>query len=128
MTVYADLETLQDHSRTKLLELWNQKNYTKQFKCKHQSEQKENGEKIELTGIISLAGLVKEQIILTEVYSKEAKNKVRSFYKKFYQLVKKFTDSIDEKGEEFESKLINDPWLVVKQLQNLSKTMEARAS
>lgn len=35
--VYADLETLQDHSRTKLLELWNQKIYTKFLKCSHQS-------------------------------------------------------------------------------------------
>ena len=36
--VYADLETLQDHARTKLLELWNQRNYTKRFKCTHASK------------------------------------------------------------------------------------------
>jgi dsRNA-specific ribonuclease len=33
--VYANLDTLQDHPRTKLLELWNQKSYTKIFKCNH---------------------------------------------------------------------------------------------
>lgn len=36
--VYADLETLQDHARTKLLELWNQRSYTKRYKCTHESK------------------------------------------------------------------------------------------
>lgn len=38
ITVYADLETMQDHHRTKLLELWNQRSYTKKFKCTHESK------------------------------------------------------------------------------------------
>jgi len=37
ITVYADLESMQDHARTKLLELWNQRPYTKKFKCTHES-------------------------------------------------------------------------------------------
>lgn len=36
--VYADLDTMQDHHRTKLLELWNQRSYTKKFKCTHESK------------------------------------------------------------------------------------------
>mmetsp|Transcript_28083 Transcript_28083/g.42474 ORF Transcript_28083/g.42474 Transcript_28083/m.42474 type:complete len:241 (-) Transcript_28083:117-839(-) len=33
--VYANLDSLQDHSRTKLLELWNQKSYMRNLKCSH---------------------------------------------------------------------------------------------
>lgn len=39
---YANLATLQDHSRTKLLELWNQKHYMREYKCHHKTKQGEN--------------------------------------------------------------------------------------
>lgn len=39
---YANLSTLQDHSRTKLLELWNQKHYMRTFKCYHLTKHGEN--------------------------------------------------------------------------------------
>lgn len=35
--IYADLSTLQDHSRTKLLELWNQKPFMRNLKCHHET-------------------------------------------------------------------------------------------
>jgi len=88
--VYADLKTLQDHSRTKLLELWNQKSYTKQFKCYHTSEQLDNGETIVFKGEIRNHRL--KEVVIKEQFSKEAKNKIRSFYRKFYSLVKRFVD------------------------------------
>lgn len=50
--VYANLDTLQDHPRTKLLELWNQKSYTKIFKCNHTSETDKTGEQIVFRGEI----------------------------------------------------------------------------
>ena len=36
---YSNLETIQDHPRTNLLELWNQKPYMKDLKCEHQMKQ-----------------------------------------------------------------------------------------
>lgn len=33
--VYQNLPTLQDHGRTKLLELWNSKPYTRKLRCYH---------------------------------------------------------------------------------------------
>jgi len=33
--VYSDLKSVQDHGRTKLLELWNSKSYTKDVKIFH---------------------------------------------------------------------------------------------
>jgi len=50
--IYADLETLQDHSRTLLLEMWNQKLYTKNLKCLHKTEELEGGDRSMLKGVI----------------------------------------------------------------------------
>ena len=50
--VYADLETMQDHHRTKLLELWNQRSYTKKFKCTHESKPLPGQDQIELTAVL----------------------------------------------------------------------------
>ena len=36
--IYSDLNNLQEHSRTKLLELWNSKSYMKNRKCTHITE------------------------------------------------------------------------------------------
>ena len=36
--IYSDLDHVQDHSRTKLLELWNSKSYMKNRKCTHVTE------------------------------------------------------------------------------------------
>eukprot|EP00351_Strombidinopsis_sp_SopsisLIS2011_P005272 CAMPEP_0116871220 /NCGR_PEP_ID=MMETSP0463-20121206/1471_1 /TAXON_ID=181622 /ORGANISM="Strombidinopsis sp, Strain SopsisLIS2011" /LENGTH=176 /DNA_ID=CAMNT_0004509225 /DNA_START=1294 /DNA_END=1824 /DNA_ORIENTATION=- len=87
--VYADLETLQDHSRTKLLELWNQKTYTKLHKCSHKSDIVEGGEKIRLTGTVN------DQEILSNEFNKDVKNKVRQFYKRFYIVVKDFIEQAE---------------------------------
>ena len=105
--VYANLDTLQDHPRTKLLELWNQKSYTKVFKCNHTSETDKTGDYIIFKGEIRINKLNRE--IIREVFQKEAKNKIRSFYKKFYELVKRFVDLVDKQGEDLERKLESDP-------------------
>ena len=93
--IYADLATLQDHSRTLLLEMWNQKPYTKNLTCKHKTEELENGEKSRLNGIIMDNRERREQVVYSETFTKDAKSKVRTFYKHFYQLVKKFVDEVD---------------------------------
>ena len=82
--IYADLATLQDHSRTLLLEMWNQKPYTKNLTCKHKTEELENGEKSRLNGIIMDNRERREQVVYSETFTKDAKSKVRTFYKHFY--------------------------------------------
>lgn len=97
--IYSDLTTLQDHSRTLLLEMWNQKPYTKNLTCKHKTEELENGEKSRLNGII-VDREKREIVVYSETFTKDAKSKVRTFYKHFYQLVKKFVDEVDLLPEE----------------------------
>ena len=80
--IYADLDTLQDHSRTLLLEMWNQKPYTKNLKCLHKTEELESGEKSMLKGIIQNG--MREEVVYEETFTKDAKSKVRTFYKRFY--------------------------------------------
>jgi predicted transcriptional regulator len=58
------------------------------------------------------------------VFQKEAKNKIRSFYKKFYELVRTFVDFVDKHGEEFERRLENDPEQVIKLLKKVAETMQ----
>jgi len=115
--VYADLKTLQDHPRTKLLELWNQKSYTKVFKCYHTNEQEKNGEIIVFKGEIKYQN--KKYEVIRENFPKEAKNKIRSFYKNFYKMVKRFIDYVDKKGESKEHELEADPSKVVKELKGM---------
>lgn len=119
--VYANLDTLQDHPRTKLLELWNQKSFTKMFKCNHQSEESRAGDSIIFKGEIRFHKYYRQ--IIREVFPKEAKNKIRSFYKKFYELVKTFIDYVEKQGEEFERRLENDPQQVIELLDKVAKTM-----
>lgn len=85
--VYADLETLQDHARTKLLELWNQRSYTKRFKCTHESKQIVNRDEIRLTAVLIGHNPRDRHEIFSETYKKDAKNKNRAFYKKLYNIV-----------------------------------------
>jgi dsRNA-specific ribonuclease len=82
--VYANLDTMQDHSRTKLLELWNSKPYTKHIKCNHKSVQSNNQNDTQINGIIGTI------VVLPVTYEKDAKNKIRSFYKLFYKVCEFF--------------------------------------
>lgn len=83
--IYADLATLQDHSRTLLLEMWNQKIYTKKLTCKHKTQELDGGEKSCLNGIIvENRGDKREYVVYSETFTKDAKSKVRTFYKHFY--------------------------------------------
>jgi len=111
ITVYANPLTLQDHSRTLLLELWNQKNYTKVFKCTHRSENVGNDE-ILLCGIIQMnhgGDKARPRDVFSLRFPKDAKHKVRSFYKQFYQVVEVFVFSVDGKEEE---QMIRNPEMV----------------
>jgi len=90
--VYANLETLQDHSRTKLLELWNQKVFMRDFKCKHETKKP-----TEKPDHITFLGLVEDKPVLEVDYHKDAKNKVRSFYRQYYQLMSCFFEHIKNK-------------------------------
>ena len=67
-----------------LLEMWNQKPYTKNLTCKHKTEELENGEKSCLKGIIVDNRAKTEVIVYSETFTKDAKSKVRTFYKHFY--------------------------------------------
>ena len=103
--VYADLETLQDHARTKLLELWNQRSYTKRFKCTHESKQIANRDEIRLTAVLIGHNPRDRHEIFSETYKKDAKNKNRLFYKSFYNVVERFISEADELGHEEERRL-----------------------
>lgn len=102
--VYADLETMQDHARTKLLELWNQRSYTKRFKCTHESKQVAGKDEITLTALlIGPYGSQKfKRDIFSETFKKDAKNKTRAFYKTLYAIVARFIEQADRKGAQEE--------------------------
>ena len=103
--IYADLNTLQDHSRTLLLEMWNQKPYLKNLTCTHETKELENGEKSMLNGIIQ-RGKDTRWKVYSETFTKDAKSKVRTFYKHFYMLVKKFVDAVDSLSGEDQREFI----------------------
>ena len=42
--------------------------------------------------------MVDDVCVLEVPYNKDAKNKVRSFYKKYYELIKGFFDDLEKKG------------------------------
>ena len=68
-----------------MLEMWNQKPYTKNLTCKHKTEELENGDKSRLIGIIMENNRDKREIVVyAETFTKDAKSKVRTFYKHFY--------------------------------------------
>lgn len=110
MEVYADLDTMQDHSRTKLLELWNQRIYTKRFKCTHESTQVPGKDEITLTAVlIGPYGSKERKTIYEETFRKDAKNKTRAFYKTLYSIVAKFIEDVDSKGPKEEQRLNSNP-------------------
>jgi hypothetical protein len=82
--VYANLENMQDHGRTKLLELWNSRPFSKNIKCFHKNEVINGGQYIVLKGFISTFEM------LTIKFDKDAKNKIRTFYKKFFKVIEGF--------------------------------------
>lgn len=98
INLYANLSTLQDHSRTKLLELWNQKTYMRNLKCHHETKKPgpESGNQTD-TRII-FCGMVDEVSVLEIWYDKDAKNKVRSFYRQFFRLVQAFFEDLEKGG------------------------------
>jgi hypothetical protein len=58
--------------------------------------------------------------VIRENFPKEAKNKIRSFYKNFYELVKSFIDNVEKKGESKGHELEAEPFLVAKELKAMA--------
>ena len=52
------------------------------MKCLHKTEELESGEKRMLKGIIQNG--TREEVVYEETFTKDAKSKVRTFYKRFY--------------------------------------------
>ena len=119
--IYADLETLQDHSRTLLLEMWNQKLYTKNLKCLHKTEELEGGEKSMLKGVIQWGS--REEVVYSETFTKDAKSKVRTFYKRFYYLVKRFIDEVDAESSAVQYDYQRNPPKVIARLKKIWEKM-----
>ena len=132
MKVYANLETMQDHPRTMLLEEWNKYRYTKRLKITHESKviQKAGSEdKITLTA--KVVGWTRSQSheILNQDYPKDHKDKVRSFYKILYKIVTKFVAQVQEKGNEKD--YVDNPEAVrdgLRKIYNKQKTDEYKRS
>ena len=59
-----------------------------------------------------------------EVFTKDANSKIRSFYKKFYQLVKKFIDQVDEQHVMVHDQYAKDPKKVISHLKRLHEEMK----
>ena len=87
------MNTLQDHSRTKLLELWNQKIYMRNHKCHHMTAKHPKVEQR-----IVFQGMVDDQVVLQIWYDKDAKNKVRSFYRFFFTLMAGFFEDVEKRN------------------------------
>ena len=63
--------------------MWNQKPYLKNLTCTHETEELEGGEKSKLNGIVQRGKEVRWKVY-SETFTKDAKSKVRTFYKHFY--------------------------------------------
>ena len=92
--IYADLSTLQDHSRTKLLELWNQKPFMRNLKCHHETRKQDQSSESK----IIFQGMVDDACVFEVPYNKDDKNKVRSFYKKYYNMILGFFQELEKKN------------------------------
>jgi len=88
--------------------------------CKHKTEELENGEKSRLNGIIVDNRDRRECVVYSETFTKDAKSKVRTFYKHFYQLVKKFVDEADLDSEEKQRAYSDHPELVIEALTRIA--------
>jgi len=93
--IYANLDTLQDHSRTKLLELWNQKPFMRNLKCSHETQKA--SDQLDNDGTIIFKGMVDKECVLEVPYHKDAKNKVRIFYKHYYTLMNGFFTYLEKR-------------------------------
>ena len=60
-----------------------------------------------------------EIVVYSETFTKDAKSKVRTFYKHFYQLVKKFVDEVDLLSEEVQKDYSEKPSKVISELKSL---------
>jgi hypothetical protein len=99
--IYANLQTLQDHSRTKLLELWNQKPFMRNLKCRHETlKHGPDHPNIPNDGTIVFRGMVDNDCVLEVPFLKDAKNKVRIFYKKYYHMMSGFFTHLEKKGHD----------------------------
>lgn len=87
--IYADLDTMQEHSRTLLLELWNSKPYSKNLKINHEVKMKND--------FVVMSGLVQKMEVLRFKFTKEQKNKVRKFYRKFFDFIKECIERLEER-------------------------------
>ena len=100
--IYSNLNDFQDHSRTKLLELWNQKPFMKNIKCHHETRAVDGASNSDTRTVFR--GLMDDEVVLEIVYEKEAKNKVRSFYRHYYDLMSGFFNWAEKKSVHTESK------------------------
>jgi len=100
--IYSNLNAFQDHSRTKLLELWNQKAFMKNIKCHHETRAVEGAAGNDTRTIFR--GLVDKDCVLQVTYEKEAKNKVRNFYRQYYELMSGFFEWVEKKAIYTENK------------------------
>ena len=98
--------------------MWNQKPYTKNLTCKHKTEEMENGERSCLKGII-VGRDRQEHVVFAESFNKDAKSKIRTFYKHFYQLVKKFVDKVDLLAEDKQREYYERPRKVIEKIMRL---------
>ena len=83
LKAHTHVESLDDHSRTKLLELWNSKPYTRNYKIRHEVDQRPDGSAV-------FRGLVNKMEVRQVRFQKDMKNKVRRFYNDFFEFVEAF--------------------------------------
>jgi len=88
------------------------------FKCNHSSDIRE--ETIMFKGEIRIQK--RQWIILEEEFQKEAKNKIRSFYKKFYELISRFVKEVEKSGDEHS--LDQNPQRVVDKIKEVHAKMQ----
>lgn len=72
-----------------------------------------------MNGIIVDNWQRQEIVVYSETFTKDAKSKVRTFYKHFYQLVKKFVDEVDLLSEEVQKDYSEKPSKVISELKSL---------
>jgi hypothetical protein len=80
---HSSVETLDDHSRTKLLELWNSKGYTRNYKIRHEVDQRPDGSS-------TFRGWIGKVEVRKVRFEKDMKNKVRRFYNDFLEFVEAY--------------------------------------
>jgi hypothetical protein len=70
------------------------------LKCHHETRKPDDSGTLQIDTRIIFCGMVDEVTVFEIWYDKDAKNKVRSFYRQYYRLIGGFFETLEKGGNE----------------------------